>query len=219
MPPLPPPLAQAVGQAAPGAGKRERTRAQLLAAAIEVFCAHGAAASTVQEIAARAGMTPATVYNHFKSKEEIVQEVGGWLATTLCDRITESQQGVPEGAQRMAIGNRRYLWLARESPAWAMLLLEVAALAPQTLGRIRGYALADLRLGVRQKAFKPVSEAAAMDLIQGTISRAMVSVAMGEAPAGHEVAVATTVLRGLGMAPAEAAEVAKRPLPDFPPRA
>lgn len=219
MPPLPPELAQAVGLAPPGAGKRERTRAQLVVAAIDVFCARGVAQATVQEIAARAGMTTGTVYNHFKTKEDIVRELGSVLALTLCDRIAASQKGVPEGARRMAIGNRRYLWLAKESPAWALLLLQVAELAPETMVRIGEYALADLRLGVRQKSFKPASEAAGMDLIQGTISRGMVSIARGAAPAGHDIAITASVLRGLGMAADEAATVARMPLPPFPPAA
>jgi hypothetical protein len=41
-------------------------------------------------------------------------------------------------------------------------------------------------------------------------------VALGAAPARHDIAVATLVLRALGMDAAEAAEVAKRPLPPLP---
>ena len=73
--------------------------------------------------------------------------------------------------------------------------------------------LADLRMGIRQKAFKPVSERAAIDLVNGTVTQAMRSIAHGLAPAGHASAVAATVLRGLGMPPDAALAVAKRPLP------
>ena len=55
-----------------------------------------------------------------------------------------------------------------------------------------------------------------MDLISGTFTRAMRSVVLGLAPARHDVAVAATVLRGLGMAADEAVQVARRPLPEFP---
>ena len=40
--------------------------------------------------------------------------------------------------------------------------------------------------------------------------------AFGEAPPRHDVAVATVVLRALGMDAAAAAEVARRPLPELP---
>lgn len=214
MPPLPAPLGDALAQVPPGLPKRERTRAQLLQAAIQVFAARGVVAATMQEIAALAGMTTGTVYNHFATREEVVQEVGLWLAQTLCQRITDSQQPIPEGAERMAIGNRRYLWLAEQSPAWALLLLDVAAAAPeQLLQRVQQYALADLRLGVDQGDFHIASEAAAMDLINGTVMQAMRSVALGLAPPGHGEAIASTVLRGLGVTPKRADSLARRPLP------
>ena len=217
MPPLPAALAE--GLVAPGAGllKRGRTRAQLVQAAIQVFSARGVTAATMQEIAAVAGMTTGTVYNHFKTKEEVASGVAVLLADSLCRRIADSQQLVKEGAQRMAIGNQRYVWLAQQSPAWALMMLDVSVVAPDLLATIRDYALADLRLGVRQKSFRVPSEAAAMDLINGSVAQAMRSVALGLAPASHARDVATCVLRGLGMAPADASEVAQRPLPPFPP--
>jgi AcrR family transcriptional regulator len=217
MPPLPEPLAESLGAVPQGLPKRERTRLQLVQAAIGVIGARGYAAATMQEIAATAGMTVGTLYNHFKTKDQIAGELAGLLAETLCRRITDSQQAIADGAQRMAIGNQRYIWLAQQSPSWAMLILDVAAAAPDLLERIAGYALADLRLGVRQKRFRIPSEAAAMDLIQGTVAQAMRNVARGLAPATHARDVAACVLRGLGMAAADALEVASRPLPPFPP--
>ncbi|MGK6308200.1 TetR/AcrR family transcriptional regulator [Variovorax sp. DT-64] len=188
-------------------------------AAIRVFTARGFAAATMQELAAVAGVTTGTVYNHFKTKDEVAGAVALLLADTLCRRIDDSQQGITEGAQRMAIGNQRYIWLAEQSPQWALMTLDVAAAAPELLLEIRHYVLADLRLGVKQKAFRIPNEAAAMDMINGTIAQAMRSVALGLAPPNHGRAVATCVLRGLGMDAAAAKEVAHRPLPPFPPLA
>ena len=213
MPPLPAALADALTQPLPGLGKRERTRAQLVAAAIQVFSARGLAAATVQEIAAVTGMTTSTVYNHFATKEEIVRQVALWLAEKLCERITFSQEGVKDGAERMAIGTRRYIWLAEQSPAWALLLLDVAMAAPQLVEYVQQFALADIRLGVKQKRFRIESEIAAQNLGNGTVMQAMACVARGLAPPGHASAVAATVLRGLGMPFDEASEVAHRPLP------
>lgn len=216
MPPLPAALTE--GLVAPGAGllKRGRTRAQLVQAAIQVFSARGVTAATMQEIAAVAGMTSGTVYNHFKTKEEVASGVAVLLADVLCRRIAQSQALVKEGAQRMAIGNQRYIWFARESPSWALMMLDVSVVAPELLATIRDYALADLRLGVRQKSFRVPSEAAAMDLINGSVAQAMRSVALGLAPGSHARDVAVCVLRGLGMSAADAADVAQRPLPPFP---
>ncbi|WP_177142751.1 TetR/AcrR family transcriptional regulator [Variovorax sp. YR216] len=214
---MPEALAESVWRARPGLLKRERTRVQLVQAAIRVFGSRGYVDATIQEIAAVAGVTTGTVYNHFKTKEDVARGVATLLADTLCRRITESQQGVAEGAQRMAIGIQRYIWLAEQSPQWALMLMEVSVAAPELLMQIRDYVLADLRLGVKQKAFRVPSEAAAMDMINGSVQQAMRSVAFGRAPEKHGREVASCLLRGLGMEWAAAKQVAFRPLPVFPP--
>ncbi len=215
--PLPPPLAQALMQQPAGLRKRERTRRQLLTAALRVFSARGVAGCTIQEIADVAGVTTGTVYNHFDSREDVVTAVALWLAETLSRRIAETQASVAEGAERMAIGQRRYIWLAEQSPAWALLLLDIAGAAPHLLGTVGDYVRADLTLAIRQKAFRVTDEAAAVDLCMGSCSRAMLTVALGQARPGYDIAVTTMLLRGLGMAFDAAAEVASRPLPPFPP--
>lgn len=217
LPPLPPELAAAFGAATSGGrGKRERTQAALVRAAVEVFCARGVANATVQEVAQVAGMTAATVYNHFASKEALVERVAVVLAQSLCRAIAQSHTTVADAAERMAIGQRRYVWLAAESPPWALLLLEMASANAGLLEHIRKYPLADLRTGLRQKRFQVPSEAIAMDAINGVCTQAMRRVALGEAPARHDIAAATVVLRALGLDADDAAEVARRPLPALP---
>ena len=216
LPPLPPALAAAFAGATSGGGKRERTQSALVRAAVQVFCTRGVAPATVQEVAQVAGMTAATVYNHFASKEALLERVAVVLAQSLCRAIAESQAQVEDAAERVAIGQRRYVLLAAESPAWALLLLEVAAASPALLAHIEPYPLADLRLGVRQKRFKVASEAIGMDVLQGICTQAMRRVALGQAPARHDGTVAAAVLRALGVEAGEAAQVAKRPLPELP---
>jgi AcrR family transcriptional regulator len=53
-------------------GKRERTRAALVAAALEVVSERGFAAASLDEIAARAGMTKGAIYSNFSGKAELL---------------------------------------------------------------------------------------------------------------------------------------------------
>jgi AcrR family transcriptional regulator len=216
LPPLPPALAAAFGAATSGGGKRERTQHALVRAAVQVFSARGVAAATIQEVAQVAGMTAGTVYNHFESKEALLERVAVVLAESLCRAIGESSAGVADGAERVAMGQRRYVQLAAESPAWALLLLDVAGANPTLLRAIEQYPLADLRLAVKQKRLKAPTEAVALDVLHGVCIQAMRRVAFDEAPPRHDVAAATVVLRALGMDDAVAAEVARRPLPELP---
>jgi AcrR family transcriptional regulator len=212
LPPLPAVLAEAP-LPGPRPRKRERTRRNLITAAARVYTERGVRRATIREIAAAAEMTPVTIYNHFRSEAEIVQAVGIWIADTFCRRIIESYADVARGAERMAIGCRRFLWLAEQSPPWALLIADVAATTPALMEKIGHYVLADLRLGLRQKEFHAVGEAAALDLVSGTILQAMRRIASGRAPAGHARAVAATILRGLGLPPAKVRAILRRPLP------
>jgi AcrR family transcriptional regulator len=61
-----------------------RTRAGLLAGAARAFADAGLRRSTMQSIAAAAGVSKATLYNHFRTKDEVAREL---LAVEL-DRLT-----------------------------------------------------------------------------------------------------------------------------------
>jgi AcrR family transcriptional regulator len=196
--------------------KKERTRAQLLEAAVHVLAARGVEQTTIQEIAERARVTPATFYNHFPSKDDVLGAIAKWVSERFTERVVASMDGVTDGAVRMATGNRHFVLLAMESPRWALLLMQLAAASPATTEKIRAHALADLRLGIKQKKFKVPSEEAGMDLVNGTVNSAMLTAAMGGAPKHHDIAIATLVLRGLGMSSEDAAAIAKRPLPPLP---
>jgi len=52
--------------------RTERTRARLLAAALELFAHQGYDVTTVAQVAAAAGVTEMTFYRHFGSKDQLV---------------------------------------------------------------------------------------------------------------------------------------------------
>jgi AcrR family transcriptional regulator len=200
----------------PGAGplpKRERTRRELMRAALVVLNERGVAAATAQEVAAAAGVANGTFYNYFATREELLEAVMLWLMESYSRHIDESYARIDDGAERMAIGNRRYVLFALDSPDWARMMIGLHDAGVPTVAQIAAYPLRDLRLGLKQKRFRVASEAAAMDLIIGTVLQAMRRVLAGDAGRTHAAATATTVLRGLGMEFDEAAEVARRPLP------
>jgi AcrR family transcriptional regulator len=193
--------------------KRERTRRHLMRAALAVLNERGVAAATIQEMAAAAGVANGTFYNHFPTREALFEAIVVWLVDSYCRHIDESYAHIEDGAERMAIGNRRYVLFACESPEWVRLTLGLQDAGASLVAHTAPYALRDLKLGLKQNRFRIASEAAAMDLIAGTVGQAMRRVVGGEAGKSHAAAVAATVLRGLGMAFDEAEDVARRPLP------
>jgi AcrR family transcriptional regulator len=189
--------------------KRERTRRQIITSAIDVLSLRGIAQTSVQEVAAHAGMTTGTFYNHFTDKADVIGAAAVWIIKTLEQRAQESRRSLRFGAERVANGCHRYLSIARNDPAWAMLILELAMNSPDLLKTIGAVVRTDIRLGVRQKDFKIFSEAAAVDLVHGCVMLAMRYIASGPTPPSYERSVVATVLQGLGLPTRRALEFAR----------
>ena len=68
-----------------------RTRAGLLSGAARAFAEHGLRRSTMQSIAASAGVAKATLYNHFRTKDEVAAAL---LAVEL-DRLSALAESLP----------------------------------------------------------------------------------------------------------------------------
>ncbi len=185
--------------------KRERTRREILAAAIQVMSERGAAQAVVHEIAVRANVTTGTFYNHFRGKAEIVEAVAGWFSVSMMDQADEARAAMTTGTERMVDGCQRYLSIARESPKTALLVLELAMASPTMLKTIGEFVLADVRLGVRQKEFTIFGEQAAVDLVEGYVMLAMRVIARQRPPASYERSVVATILQGLGVSSQRAA--------------
>lgn len=196
--------------------KRERTRRQLIDAAIRVFAEKGVANSSIQEIAVAAGVANGTFYNHFPTKEAVMEAVAVQTARILSERIDESYRHITDAAERMAIGNRRYVGLALDHPEWARMMMDVVLVSPELIEVTASYVREDLQLGIRQGRFRVPSQLAAINVIIGTCTGAMRAAIAGAVPKNHAQATATVVLRALGMDFDEAAEVARRPLPPIP---
>jgi len=173
---------------------------------MKVISARGLAAATVQEIAVTAGMSTVTFYNHFAAKDAIVTAAAIAMAETFHAR-GRPERTLPHGSERIAAGCLRYLGLAETDPRWGQAMVEIAAAEPELLRRIGRFTLADVRLAVRQSEIPAVDSAVALDLIHGTVLRAMRRVAEGRSRRGHGCAVTTAVLCGLGL-PAARAEAA-----------
>ena len=68
-----------------------RTRAGLLAGAARAFAEHGLRRSTMQSVAAAAGVAKATLYNHFRTKDDVVAA----LLAMEVDRLTALAASLP----------------------------------------------------------------------------------------------------------------------------
>lgn len=75
-------------------GKRERTRAALVAATLDLIAERGFAAASLDEIAARAGMTKGAIYSNFQGKADLL------LAAINAKGLTVSPTRPPDATLR-----------------------------------------------------------------------------------------------------------------------
>ena len=97
------------------------TRDRLVRAALELFTTQGYHASTTPEIAARAGVAEGTIYRHFASKEQLLNEIYRAGVRVFVTLVREQPAALPcaERLQRVAAGWRD---VAIKNPALVRLV-------------------------------------------------------------------------------------------------
>ncbi|WP_210490991.1 TetR/AcrR family transcriptional regulator [Patulibacter sp. SYSU D01012] len=195
------------------ARRRETTRAKLLAATRTLIARQGADATRIQEITDEADVGFGSFYNHFESKDAIVEAV---LAETVAAQAAEVERVAGElddAAEVIAAAHRSFVRRAADDPDWGWLLLRLDVSHNVLRTALGPYALNDLRRGVASGRLRVADEALALYGMGGLLLASMRAVLDGAAPPDAAERHAEGVLRLLGLDPAEAHEVAHRPLP------
>jgi AcrR family transcriptional regulator len=194
--------------------RREQTREKLVGAARRVFARKGIDNTRINEITEEADVGFGSFYNHFGSKEAIVEAV---LAETVSeqagavDRLTE---GLDDPAEVVAVAHRYFVRKAASDPDWAWLLIRLESSHNVVLAAMSPFAQRDLKRAVKAGRFEVSSQRVALAASGGALLAVMRAVLEGEAPKDADVVHAEGVLRMFGLPAAEAAEVARRQLPD-----
>jgi AcrR family transcriptional regulator len=89
--------------------RRAATIAAILRAAAHLFRAHGFNATSIDDIAARAGVAKGAVYHHFKSKEQIFARVFEQMTAALVTEVVSAAATGTGMLDRFERGTLRYL--------------------------------------------------------------------------------------------------------------
>jgi AcrR family transcriptional regulator len=192
-----------------GFKKRERTRGQLLEAALQVVAEKGEAFS-VSDVVARAGVSNGTFYNYFADRDALLDAVATRLAEAFA---AESAAVAPRGdaALRFATITARVLLHAAADPTHARALLRLEVPLALTKGA-SAYLREDLADGLTEGRFEVGPEDAVVDLVAGALLMGMRRIVDGEAAPGYVEALLARLLRSLGVGAVEVAPLAERAL-------
>ncbi len=108
---------------------REERSASILLAAATAFARTGFATTSMDDVAAEAGVTKLIVYRHFDSKEDLYRAVLADISARIRDELAhEMQRPVSE---RFGFTTRAILTVARQNPDAVRLLFVHAVREPQ----------------------------------------------------------------------------------------
>jgi AcrR family transcriptional regulator len=196
--------------------RRAQTRAKLVAAAGTLFARQGVENTRINEITEEADVGFGSFYNHFDSKEAIVEAVLGETIAAQGAAIEAVTADLDDPAETVAVAHRYFVNLARTDPDWAWLLIRLDLSHHITLVALGPFAQRDLERGIRARRFEVPDKRVALSATGGALLAVMRAVLDGQAPNNAGRHHAEGVLRLLGLSPQDAAEVAHRPMPKVP---
>lgn len=199
------------------ARRQRRVREALIRAAWIIMSEKGVDSATMLEIAERADVGAGTIYNYFKSKDELAIAVLEEVMLDLALRIEKVTNTFDDPAQVYAFGISTVLETATRDARWKQLLNRSEVMADALFRRMGPFAIRDLRQATTAGRFFADDP----DLVWKLATHAIVGVSLaitnGELPEGklHETVVRLLCMTGIG---AEAArELAARPRPALEP--
>ncbi|MCP4138323.1 MAG: TetR/AcrR family transcriptional regulator [bacterium] len=98
-------------------------RKDILETAVSVFSEKGYRYTTIPDLAVKAGIGEATIYNHFKKKEDLLFAIPGDYLKDLISLIKENQRGIKDPVERLRKFIWQYLWWVQEHKDLAKVLI------------------------------------------------------------------------------------------------
>lgn len=112
---------------------------RLLLGAVEAFAERGFHATTTRDIAGRAGMSPAALYIHYKTKEELLFQISKVGHERSVGVLAEAADGGGSDAERLARAVRMFVrWHAEHHTTARVVQYELAALSREHYEEIVG---------------------------------------------------------------------------------
>lgn len=183
------------------ARRQQRTREALLRAASEVMSEKGMDGATMLEIAERADLGAGTVYNYFKSKDDLALAVLEEMMHALALRIEEVTHAFEDPAHVYAYGVRTVLETATTDAQWRQMLNRSEVIADALFRRIGPFAIRDLRHAADAGRLKVSNPELVWRLTAHAIVGASLSMTSGDLPLDSfdQVVVRLLCMTGIGL--------------------
>ena len=151
--------------------RKERTRAELLAAAVRVLSEQGFHDTKIADIAAAADVGVGTFYLHFETKDALFDALVEETVGRLKAAVDVARQTTPEPIARMRRANEAFCRFAHENREVFRIVFGHAAAYHDVIGRAQALFAADIedtiRDGIAAGAFAPLPTDVAAQAVVG----------------------------------------------------
>ncbi len=193
--------------------KRLEARARIVAAAGELFRARGVDAVTIQDITSAADVGHGSFYLHFKTKTDVLLSILIAHAAELDAQVQAALGHDADSALVLASSSRFIGRNILSDELWCWLLANSGVPSESLRAAFGRFSSRDLRAGLLSGRFKADDmKASAVFCFGGYVSVLLAAIGQKDAHAMIDLA-AETMLRVLGIDAAEAAAIARAPLP------
>jgi AcrR family transcriptional regulator len=167
----------------------------------------------IQEITERADVALGTFYNHFATKQELVEAVIASTIQVQTEAIVAEMASLSDPAEVVSFACRRVVQIAVAEPdlAWLFVNLDRADALFETI--VHRSALAALEAGIASGRFDLVDADFTLVTLVGGALAVMRAILDGRCGPDVDSLFAESVLRSVGLPGAEAARIARAPLP------
>ena len=196
--------------------RREKMRARLIEAALLVVATKGLDAAMIDDVAATAGVSRGSFYNHFFTLQELLLAANRELGEELMGFVLADLAAIDDPLEKIAHGLSLFLALAGAHPLLARFSAGMG-LTSLTQGSVADAVLTPvLARGVSEGSFAAMPLSEAPDMLAATLLASLARTARGETVDCR--AIVAALLRGLGVGIDEAARLAAQPvtLPEIP---
>ncbi len=194
-------------------GRRLRTRSRLIEAARRIAATRGIEATPISEITEEAGVGVGSFYNHFATKDQLLEAVISDTFEAHGAALDRIHAGKDDIAEILAQNIRLTVRMVDHDPIWGWFAVRTGLYAPQLQSSLGGRLARDLQRGFDAGRFASYDEKTTLAAFGGALLGVMRVKLETGLPRDADRFLAEELLRLLGLRPKEAAEIAGRRLP------
>ena len=198
-----------------GEKRKARTRARILAAALELYGEPNGLYTRVEDITSLAGITRPTFYSHFSSMEELRTALTYEVMHSFLEQVAAVLDRIDDPAERTAVAIRHYLHRALVDRKWARSMINISAGGFVFGAETAEHALQTIAKGIQSGTFIVRNAVMGRDIVLGTSFGAICSILRDEADSDCPELIASYTLTALGVAAERARHISTLPLPDI----